>query len=72
MSHGKLEEINTPSGLIESLGKYTVDQELLREPKAIISTAEKKLLLSCPLWTDSAHFARQLWKMFLWNGQAGI
>ena len=27
MDHGKLEEINTPSGLIESLGKYTVDQE---------------------------------------------
>ena len=27
MDHGKLEEINTPSGLIDSLGKYTVDQE---------------------------------------------
>ena len=27
MDHGKLEEINTPFGLIESLGKYTVDQE---------------------------------------------
>ncbi len=27
MDHGKLEEINTPAGLIESLGKYTVDQE---------------------------------------------
>ncbi len=27
MDHGKLEEINTPSGLIERLGKYTVDQE---------------------------------------------
>ena len=26
MDHGKLEEINTPSGLIESLGKYTVDE----------------------------------------------
>ncbi|CBL18971.1 ABC transporter ATP-binding protein [Ruminococcus sp. SR1/5] len=27
MDHGKLEEINTPSGLIDGLGKYTVDQE---------------------------------------------
>lgn len=27
MDHGKLEEINTPTGLIESLGKYTVDLE---------------------------------------------
>ena len=27
MDHGKLEEINTPAGLIERLGKYTVDQE---------------------------------------------
>ena len=27
MDHGKLEEINTPAGLIESLGKYTVDLE---------------------------------------------
>ena len=27
MDHGKLEEINTPAGLIDSLGKYTVDQE---------------------------------------------
>ena len=26
MDHGKLEEINTPSGLIESLGAYTVDE----------------------------------------------
>ncbi len=26
MDHGKLEEINTPSGLINSLGKYTVDE----------------------------------------------
>ena len=26
MDHGKLEEINTPSGLIESLGSYTVDE----------------------------------------------
>ncbi len=28
MSHGKLEEINTPSGLIDSLGRYTVDETL--------------------------------------------
>ena len=27
MDHGKLEEINPPSGLIDGLGKYTVDQE---------------------------------------------
>lgn len=26
MDHGKLEEINTPTGLIESLGAYTVDE----------------------------------------------
>ena len=26
MDHGKLEEVNTPSGLIDSLGKYTVDE----------------------------------------------
>ena len=26
MDHGKLEEVNTPSGLIESLGAYTVDE----------------------------------------------
>lgn len=26
MDHGKLEEVNTPSGLINSLGKYTVDE----------------------------------------------
>lgn len=26
MDHGKLEEINTPSGLIEALGAYTVDE----------------------------------------------
>ena len=26
MDHGKLEEINTPTGLIESLGTYTVDE----------------------------------------------
>ena len=25
MDHGKLEEINTPSGLIDGLGKYTVE-----------------------------------------------
>ena len=72
MDHGKLEEINTPSGLIESLGNIPLIRKLLREPKAIISTAEKKLLLSCPPWTDNAHFARQLWKMFLWSGQADI
>ena len=34
MDHGKLEEINTPSGLIESLGKYTVDQETPEGPKS--------------------------------------
>ena len=28
MDHGKLEEINTPSGLIDSLGRYTVDETL--------------------------------------------
>ncbi len=28
MNHGKLEEINTPSGLIDSLGRYTVDETL--------------------------------------------
>ncbi len=28
MDHGRLEEINTPSGLIDSLGRYTVDEAL--------------------------------------------
>lgn len=65
MDHGKLEEINTPSGLIESLGKYTVDQETPEGPKATIFTAELMLLLFCPLWTGSVPFVKQLWKMFL-------
>ena len=26
MDHGKLEEVNTPAGLIDSLGNYTVDE----------------------------------------------
>ena len=26
MDHGKLEEVSTPSALIESLGAYTVDE----------------------------------------------
>ena len=34
MDHGKLEEINTPSGLIDSLGKYTVDEMLPEETKS--------------------------------------
>lgn len=34
MDHGKLEEINTPSGLIDSLGKYTVDEMLPKETKS--------------------------------------
>ncbi len=28
MDHGKLEEVNTPAGLIDSLGQYTVDEAL--------------------------------------------
>ena len=65
MDHGKLEEIQHASGLIESLGKYTVDQELPKVPKATIFTAELMLLLFCPLWTGSVPFVKQLWKMFL-------
>lgn len=34
MNHGKLEEINTPTGLIDSLGKYTVDETLPEGPKS--------------------------------------
>ena len=70
MDHGKLEEINTPSGLIDSLGKYSVDQET--PEKATTSTAGKRPSLFCPPWTDSAPFVRQLWRMFLWSALAGI
>ena len=72
MDHGKLEEINTPSGLIDGLGKYTVDQETPEGAKATTSTVGKRPSLFCPLWTDSAPFVRQLWRMFLWSAQAGI
>lgn len=34
MDHGRLEEINTPSGLIDSLGRYTVDETLLDGTKS--------------------------------------
>ena len=36
MDHGKLEEINTPSGLIDSLGNYTVDEFARRRNSAVI------------------------------------
>ena len=73
MDHGKLEEINTPTGLIESLGAYTVD-----EPGADGSTvshyfpAVRKPSPFCPPLQDRLLFVKPLWKMFLWSGQAVI
>ena len=63
MDHGKLEEINTPSGLIDSLGKYTVDQETPEGAKSHYFHSREEAISFLSLWTDSAPFVRQLWRM---------
>mgnify|MGYP000547349133 CR=1 FL=1 len=72
MDHGKLEEINTPSADRRPGQIHRRSGNTGRGKKPTTSTVGKKPSLFCPLWTDSAPFGRQLWRMFLWSAQAGI
>ena len=72
MDHGKLEEINTPSGLIDSLGKYTVDQETPEGAKSHYFHSREEAISFLSSLDGQCTFVRQLWRMFLWSAQAGI
>lgn len=72
MDHGKLEEINTPSGLIDGLGKYTVDQETPEGAKSHYFHSREEAISFLSSLDGQCTFGRQLWRMFLWSAQAGI
>ena len=67
MDHGKLEEVNTPAGLIDSLGNYTVDEFAGDETHSHFFTVVKKQLPISPVFPDRLLYAKQRWKMCLLN-----
>ena len=73
MDHGKLEEINTPSGLIDGLGKYTVDQETPEWGKKPLLPQSGRGHLFSVLSGRTVHpSGDNSGGWFLWSAQAGI